>query len=54
MRSQLFHHHELWEDWHAGFYALRYDNESAGVTLAATLLSDSGERWPVNGFTPPR
>ncbi len=39
--TQRYHHHELWEDWKAGLFAVRYDDPETGAQDAATLLRDT-------------
>ena len=43
MVDRVYHHHERWEDYRAGFYALTYAEQMRGARDAARLLSDSTE-----------
>lgn len=43
--ERVWHHHDKWEDYKAGQYALRYDNEMVGAGLATDLLRDPDGLW---------
>ena len=42
---RIYHHHDRWEDWRAGQYALTYSRQSEGVALSVALLADDDELY---------
>lgn len=38
--TRVYHHHEKWEDWRAGQYAMNYAIQAGGELRSADLLGD--------------
>lgn len=38
--TRVYHRHDHWEDWHAGQYALTYNDQARGELQSAGLLAD--------------
>lgn len=45
MIARIYHHHERWEDYAAGQYALRYADKTVGIESSAWLLSEPVELY---------